>query len=208
MAAHGSTVAALRKAFEIRWRRFHRRERRRARSAPSEIAQNQKPKIIGRAGRFGCWKSLPPAQPRQRFSRHSRSRAASSLPITIRASEPPMKRRRLVEFQPWPDLSNIASSVASPLSRVEPVAATKRNPAALLFRLDAAENRAADAKQSAWTGFGAPGAASVQLTTIDQTRRPFHQDQCGPSRREKKTRAEPRRNDRCARCASGLKRKP
>ena len=30
-----------------------------------------------------------------RFSRHSRTRAASSLPIMIRASEPPMKWRRL-----------------------------------------------------------------------------------------------------------------
>jgi hypothetical protein len=30
-----------------------------------------------------------------RFSRHSRSRAASSSPIMIRASEPPMKERRI-----------------------------------------------------------------------------------------------------------------
>ena len=29
-----------------------------------------------------------------RFSRHSRTRATSSLPMMIRASEPPMKERR------------------------------------------------------------------------------------------------------------------
>ena len=33
-----------------------------------------------------------------RFSRHSRRRAASSLPMMIRASEPPMKRRRSIAF--------------------------------------------------------------------------------------------------------------
>ena len=32
-----------------------------------------------------------------RFSRHSRSRAASSSPMMMRASEPPMKERRSVK---------------------------------------------------------------------------------------------------------------
>jgi hypothetical protein len=40
-------------------------------------------------------KSSGSASPR--FSRHRRTRAASSLPIMIRASEPPMKARRLDE---------------------------------------------------------------------------------------------------------------
>ena len=49
-----------------------------------------------------------------RFSRHSRSRAASSSPMMIRASEPPMKERRSLCFRTFAGAPNIAFSVAGP----------------------------------------------------------------------------------------------
>ena len=56
--------------------------------APVQIL-GDRPKLDNEVPRRSSGSTSP------RFSRHSRTRAASSLPMMIRASEPPMKERRL-----------------------------------------------------------------------------------------------------------------